>query len=421
MAKDTSTLNRDHPIVAGACVIEETLADLTDQTTWSMRDEDAREAALLLTQLEAQVAELSRRVLAEADRRDVAADTGGTSTANWLAHTTKLSRPEANRRVREAKALDAHERTRTALATGDLHVQQATVITHAVESLPADKCAPETVGLVEKTLIENASEFDAKTLKVLGWRVWEILDPEGAEAYEAEQLAKEEDSARNATKLTMHDDGSGAVRGRFVIPSAQGAMFKKLLLAFAAPKHQAANETDKTEKAERAATPKRMGEAFCELIESFKAEDAPRSGGVSATAVIHLDYDTLMGGLKPAHLDTGEPVSPGQARRIACEAGILPVVLNGTSQTLDLGRTKRFHSQSQRIAASIEHPTCQAANCDWPAGMSHMHHLDPWHQGGTTDLSKTAVLCPRHHTLIHHHDYAHEIRPDGTITFHRRV
>ncbi|WP_460809636.1 HNH endonuclease signature motif containing protein [Nocardioides salsibiostraticola] len=106
---------------------------------------------------------------------------------------------------------------------------------------------------------------------------------------------------------------------------------------------------------------------------------------------------------------------------MACEAGILPVILNGTSQVLDLGRTKRFHTRSQRIAASIEHPTCQAANCDWPAGMSHMHHLDPWHQGGATDLNRTAVLCPRHHTLIHHHDYAHEIRPDATITLHRRT
>ncbi|GAB2766060.1 HNH endonuclease signature motif containing protein [Nocardioides salsibiostraticola] len=426
MAKDTSTLNRDHPIVAAACDIQANLAGVTDHTTWSMRDEDARETVLLLTELEAQVAELGRRVLAEADRRDVAGDTGGTSTANWLAHTTKLTRSEANRRVKQAKALDTHEQTRCALATGDLHVEQAEVIARAVESLPTDKCPPETVAAVEKVLIDNATEFDAKTLKILGWRVWEVLDPEGAEAFEAEQLAKEEDSARDKTKLIMHDDGTGAVRGRFVIPSAQGAMFRKLLLAFAAPKHQAskdrAEETDDVEElTERIATPKRMGEAFCELIESFRAEDAPRSGGVSATAVIHLDYDTLIGGLKPAHLDTGEPVSPGLARRIACEAGILPVILNGTSQVLDLGRTRRYHSKSQRIAASLEHPTCQAANCDWPSGMSHMHHLDPWHQGGSTDLKKTAVLCPRHHTLIHHHDYAHEIRPDGTITFHRRT
>ncbi len=245
-------------------------------------------------------------------------------------------------------------------------------------------------------------------------------------------MSKEEDAARNQTKLSINDDGSGAVRGRFVIPSAQGAMLRKLLLAFAAPKHQAAKESVDGEGSrdgagvppqppERAATPQRMGEAFCELIESFRTEDAPRSGGTSATAVIHLDLDTLLGGLKPDHLDTGEPISPDQARRMACEAGLVPVVLNGASQVLDLGRTRRFHSRSQRIATGIEHPERRAANCDWPSGMCHRHHLDPWHQGGSTDLSNTAVLCPRHHTLIHHHDYAHERRPDGTITFHRRI
>ena len=31
------------------------------------------------------------------------------------------------------------------------------------------------------------------------------------------------------------------------------------------------------------------------------------SARTSATAVVHLDYDTLTGGLKAAHLDTGEP------------------------------------------------------------------------------------------------------------------
>ncbi len=137
--------------------------------------------------------------------------------------------------------------------------------------------------------------------------------------------------------------------------------------------------------------------------------------------MIHLDYDTLTGGLKAAHLDTGEPVSPAQARRLACEAGILPAVLNGTSQVLDLGRSKRLFSRSQRIATGIEHPTCQAATCDWPSGMCHLHHLDPWAGGGRTDLRRAAVLCPRHHRLIHHPDYDHEHRADGSIAFHRRT
>ncbi len=418
MAKDTSTFDGGHPIAGAARRIEAELDALVETSTWSMAEAEVGDAALLLARLEWRVAELGRRVLGEADRRDIAAEKGGTSTANWLAHESKLTRTEAHARVRQAKALDHREATRSALAGGGLHLEQANAITHAVDKLPVEKCPPETQALVEKTLITHAEEFDAKALRILGRRVWEILDPAAAEAHEAELLAKEEDAAAAATKLSMHDDGSGAVRGRFTIPALQAAMFKKLLLAFAAPKHQAS-----TEDPTPAETPsaKKLGEAFCEMIESYPTDDAPRAGGVSATAVIHLDHDTLLGGLKAAHLDTGEPVSPGQARRMACEAGLVPAVLNGQSQVLDLGRLKRLFSRSQRIAAGIAHPTCQAATCDWPSGMCHLHHLDPWHLGGKTDLRRAAVLCPRHHTLIHHPDYDHEHRADGSITFHRRT
>ncbi len=149
MAKDTSTENRGHPISAFARRIEADLSDLVETQTWSMEDTEIGGTAHLLARVEAQVAALNRRVLLEADRRDVAADTGGTSTANWFAHNSKLTRSGAHRRVRQAKALDAREQTRCALATGGLHLEQATVITHAVQALPTDKCNPETVALVE--------------------------------------------------------------------------------------------------------------------------------------------------------------------------------------------------------------------------------------------------------------------------------
>ncbi len=418
MAKDTSTFDGGHPIVCAVAEVRASVGAAIEASTWSMSDDEVQESALALARLEAQVAELGRRVLGEVDRRDLAENLGASTTANWLAHATKLTRTEAHARVRQAKALDRREQTRVALAAGGLHLEQASAITHAVDKLPEEECPAETQALVEKTLISYASEFDAKTLRILGRRVWEVIDPEAAEAHEAELLAKEEDAAAAATKLSMHNDGSGAVRGRFTIPALQAAMFKKLLLAFAAPKHQQSTEDPTPAEAPSA---KKLGEAFCEMIESYPTDTAPRAGGVSATAVIHLDHDTLMGGLKAAHLDTGEPVSPGQARRMACEAGLVPVVLNGQSQVLDLGRLKRLFSRSQRIAAGIAHPTCQAATCDWPSGMCHLHHLDPWHHGGRTDLRRAAVLCPRHHALIHHPGYDHEHRADGSITFHRRT
>ena len=64
-------------------------------------------------------------VLAQAESRDVAAEVGATSTANWLAHETKLTRKEAHRRVKLARDLEAFPATAGALAAGEVVAEQA--------------------------------------------------------------------------------------------------------------------------------------------------------------------------------------------------------------------------------------------------------------------------------------------------------
>ena len=51
-----------------------------------------------------------------------------------------------------------------------------------------------------------------------------------------------------------------------------------------------------------------------------------------------------------ATCDTGHQHSTSEARRLACNAGLLPVVLGGASVPLDLGRQERFYSEAQRTA-----------------------------------------------------------------------
>ena len=97
-----------------------------------------------------------------------------------------------------------------------------------------------------------------------------------------------------------------------------------------------------------------MGRAFTELIHRYPVKTLPKAGGVNATVVVTMTLDALLGGLQAARLDTGESISAGQARRLACEAGIIPAVLGGKSQVLDLGRTRRFHTGAQRIAKTLE-------------------------------------------------------------------
>ena len=69
------------------------------------------------------------------------------------------------------------------------------------------------------------------------------------------------------------------------------------------------------------------------MIQRYPAKRLPQAGGLNATVVVLMPLETLMGGLKAAQLDTGETISPGQARRLACEARIIPAVLGGNSRS----------------------------------------------------------------------------------------
>ena len=107
-----------------------------------------------------------------------------------------------------------------------------------------------------------------------------------------------------------------------------------------------------------------------------------------------MDLATLLGGLRAASLDTGETITADQARRLACEAGIIPAVLGGRSQVLDLGRTRRFHTKAQRIAMGLEQGGCTAEGCDWPPGLCHAHHEIPWGRLGGTSVEHGMLLPP---------------------------
>jgi hypothetical protein len=116
-----------------------------------------------------------------------------------------------------------------------------------------------------------------------------------------------------------------------------------------------------------------------------------------------------------AFLD-GIALTPNTARMLACDAGIIPAVLGGNSEVLDLGRSTRVWSRGQRKAAKIranghcESPRCLAAilRCD-------LHHEDYWENGGRTDLNKAIYLCAYHHWLEHHTDWHHNRNKHGTI------
>ena len=155
------------------------------------------------------------------------------------------------------------------------------------------------------------------------------------------------------------------------------------------------------------------------MISRYPAGNLPQSGGVNATVMVTMSLDTLLGGMESADLLTGHQLSPSEARRIACEAGIVPVVLGGDSQPLDYGRTKRFHTPGQRRLIFARDKTCRAEGCEIPANWCHVHHEDPWLRGGPTSVKKGLTLCSRHHTAAHDPRYQTSRQPDGRLRFTR--
>jgi hypothetical protein len=134
-----------------------------------------------------------------------------------------------------------------------------------------------------------------------------------------------------------------------------------------------------------------------------------------------MTLDTLLGGLRAASLDTGGHLSPSEARRLVCGAGIIPAVLGGDSVVLDLGRKRRFHTEPQRIALAHRDQGCTADGCDAPPGRCHAHHDTPWSHGGHTDTKTGRLLCPRHHTLAHDPRYSVNPTAHGKLTFIKRT
>ena len=163
-----------------------------------------------------------------------------------------------------------------------------------------------------------------------------------------------------------------------------------------------------------------MGEAFCRMIETLDPHRLPHSGGPSATVVVTIPIETLHGGLAAATMDTGTRLTPGEARRMACDAGLIPVVLGGEER----GPRPRPHA-----AAVLQTPTgrdgdpaelpLRRGRLRRPHGLVRRPPPPTLVPHGRTDLADGVLICGRHHTLVHHPDYTVQRRPGWRISITR--
>jgi hypothetical protein len=141
-------------------------------------------------------------------------------------------------------------------------------------------------------------------------------------------------------------------------------------------------------------------DAFMHIVTATPVPGARRPGEL----LMICDLATLQHGLHDKSVcETfdGQPVPPAIVRRLACEASIIPIVLNGDSCVVDVGRARRLATADQRRALRAMHRTCAAADCPVRFGDCDIHHLTEWRDGGATDLVNLLPLCAKHHHLIH--------------------
>ena len=209
------------------------------------------------------------------------------------------------------------------------------------------------------------------------------------------------------------------------VPDATAAILKTALHAHTSPRRDHDAELVDglprldPDTGERLAHDQLLGLALCALVEHLPVDRLPTHGRSPVTVLATIDHDRLRHDLGAAGLSTGDQISVTAARRLACQHGILPAVLDSNSQVLDLGRTQRVFTSTQRTAMALAHPECQTRGCTIPAAWCEAHHKNPWARGGHDEPGRRGPALPLPPPPRPRHHLPPSLDPNGTVTFTR--
>jgi hypothetical protein len=354
----------------------------------------------------------------------LAKQVGATSTGAMLAGSFGGDRRAGDHMVHLARALETATRTEDALAKGQIGASQAAVIASAVSDLPAET-TPEQRQACEDTLIGDAGRFTLTDLRRRALRITDQFKPASeVDQIENDALMERERLARRRAEFWMVPNHDGTHRGGFVLPDVQADMLRTAIEAISAPRRDHLHDAGEQDSVfDRDLDHRsRLGLGFAELCGHLPTDELPGRGGLGATLLVKLDYETLVDGIKPASLSTGTRISAGEARKMACRLGIIPMVFNGKSLPLDHGAEKRLFTKAQRAIFDETQGGCTFPGCDRPPGWCEAHHAKlPYSIGKTTHLDEGVLVCPFHHHQVHDDGWSIRFSPaDGYPEFRSR-
>ena len=312
---------------------------------------------------------------------------------------------------------------RAALADGTLDERHVATVIATMERIP-EWVDPSERDQVEKTLVEACGIYDSSVVRRLGSRIVDVLDQDGPEPRDA--------GSDPVNELALRVTRSGRVVGKFDLNAEAGAALQAAISPLTKP---VADDTRTLGE--------RQGDALAELIDTaLNSGNLPAEGGEKPHLTVTMSLEALRTG---GRLDTGvgngtsfrrgvgtgdgkgtgdgngtglnacfgvgngidkrtgaaTKLTAADARRLACDSTVIPVVLGTDSEPLDVGRATRTIPTAIRRALILRDGGCAHPGCDRPPRTCHAHHIHHWADGGPTALPNLVLLCGKHHRLIH--------------------
>ncbi|HEY0812916.1 MAG TPA: DUF222 domain-containing protein [Pseudonocardia sp.] len=334
--------------------------------------------------------------VADLDRRGTFAGRGYRNTTTALADLLRWDRGEARRRVIAAEQarprtgldgapLPAHlPRTAEVFAAGATSLRHVDVVARLLATPAARRLAPQVWAGAEAELAAKSGDYTPMELLEWGTRLIDTLDEDGPEP-------GDEPEPVNELHLTRHRGRPGGVlKGHF----DDAAMFDAIAAAVDAPSRP-------VDADERRTSPQRQAEALADACGYVLDHgNLPQCGGARPHLNVHVQLADLANRARAACLDFGGRLSPASLRMLCCDAAVIPIVLNGRGQPVDVGRLTRVIPDGLRRAVVARDRGC--ARCGRPPSWCEAHHIIPWEHGGPTALGNLVLLCRACHRLVHH-------------------
>jgi Domain of unknown function (DUF222)/HNH endonuclease len=331
------------------------------------------------------------------ERRGVFAERGYRNSAAALTELVGWERSEARLRLVAAEqvcprvgvdgsVLPARmPATAERFAAGAAGLRHVEVIAQVLGSGAAARLRPAQWAAVEAELAARAGEYAPAQLLEWGSRMVELLDQDGPEPDERPPTPV------NELRLRRHRGApGGTLTGRF----DDAAMFDAIAGVIDAQARPRTGEDERT-------AAQRQAEALADVCGYVLDHgDVPACGGRRPHLTVTVRLEELERRARTAALDFGGVLSPEGLRMLCCDAAVVPVVLGGAGQPLDIGRMTRVVPDGIRRAVAARDRGC--ARCGKPPSWCEIHHVLPWENGGPTSVENCVMACRSCHRLIHH-------------------